>query len=316
MKPRIHNLSIKLIALVLAVATWFLLHGRTITESGWLECPVELTLPDNVIVEQQDALSIEIRVQGPVDKISDLRPTVAIDARDEIEQALAGGVSSATLLLPLARDDFRLPRRVALLEREPDSIQLHVQRLQRTVLPVEVATFGRPADGYEIVQKRATPSTVTLELGAESATGITAIQTTPVDVTGLTAPVHDTVFLLDPQPDSDDPLEHSVEVDVVIAPRLEERQLEPVPIMVLKPPNDRSRIEIDPGAIAIKVRGPAKLLADLGPNAAAAYVVIDEGITPGFTFTLVPIVIIKTPGVELDTASVPEVKLTVAADNE
>ncbi len=315
MKPRIHNLNIKLIALALAVATWFLLHGRTITESDWIECPVELALPDNVIVEDQDSLSVEIRVQGPVDKISDLRPTVAIDARDEIEQALAGGAPAATLLLPLTRGEFRLPRRVALLRR-PDSIQLRVQRLQRTVLPVEVATFGRPADGYEIVRTRATPSTVTLELGAETAAAITAIHTTPVNVTGLTAPVHDTVFLLDPQPGSDLPLEHSVKVHIVIAPRLEERLLEPVPVMVLKPPNDRSRIEINPGAIAIKVRGPAKLLADLGPKAAAAYVVIDEGITPGFTFTLVPIVIIKTPGVELDTTSVPEVKLTVAADNE
>ncbi len=319
MKLWARNLNLKLIALALALVTWFAVRGRTIKESDWLECPVELSLPDNVVVQEGHARSVQIRMRGPIEKITDFHPRdwpLRIDAQPDINDALAGGATSATVRLQVARNDFRFPRRLSLIGYNPKTIQLRVQRLQRTVLPVEVTTFGDPAEGYEIVRDatRAMPSTVTLNLGAKEAAGIRAVMTTPVNVAGCTSTVHDKAYLLDPRSDRGERLGQSVEVVVAIAPDLRVKELTPVPIMLLKRPNDRSRVEIDPETITITVRGRKDLLASLGPEAATAYVAVGEEMTADFTYTLLPVVTIKSR--EVEVIVVPEVKVTIVSGNE
>jgi len=308
------NLNIKLIALTLALATWFAVRSRTIEESDWLVCPVTVALPDNVIAQEQGELSVQIKVQGPVEKIADFRAEqwpLSIDARADVQEALGGDTATATLRLRITKNDFQLPGRIALKEFKPDSVQLKVGRRQRKVLPIEVTTFGRVADGYQVVEKRAMRSTFPLDLGAEEAARISVLETTPVDITGRTQSVRETAVLLDPRDATrSQELAESVEVVVTIAPMLHEIVLEPVPIMLLKRPNDRSRVEVDPGTIAITVRGRADLLAGLGPEAATAYVSIGKAMTPG-TYTLLPVVTIGTRGVEVDPKSVPEVTVTI-----
>ena len=319
MKLRVHNAGLKLIALVLALFTWFALRGNMIRQSDYLACPVTVVVPDTVTVQNLDSLSVEIKVQGPVEKVADFEPdegTLRLDARAEAEQALAGGASSATIRLPITSSDFQLPRRLGLAKVRPEHIQLRVERLERTVLPVEVVAFGEPADGYRIVEDatRAMPSTVTLDLGAEAAAKIHSVKTTPVNVAGCTGTVRDKAYLLDPRSASDKRLGPSVEVVVTIAPDLQTKELAPVPIMLLKQPNDRSRVEVDPGTIAITVRGRADLLASLGPEAATAYVAIGKEMTPDFTYTLLPVVTIRSQGVEV--IRVPEVKVTISSGSE
>jgi len=317
MKLRIPNLNLKLIALALALATWFAVRGRTIKDSEWLECPVILSLPDKVVVQEPSVTCVRIRLRGPVEKLADFRPDdwpLGIDATPQIEDAFAGGETAATISLDINRDDFRLPRRLELFDFEPDRILLKVERRMRTVLPVKVTTFGQVADGHEVVETRAMPSTVTLDLGAEEATEIQTVETTPVNVTGSATTVHDAAYLIDPRSGSGGRLDRRVEVTVTIAPKLIERQLKPVPIMLLRQPNDHSTVEVYPETIEISVRGRADLLAGLGPEAAAAYVSIGKEITPGFTYTLLPVVMLKTRGIEV--ISVPEVKITITTNNE
>jgi hypothetical protein len=299
--------------------TWFALRSNMIRQSDYLDCPVTVVVPDTVTVRNADTLSVQIKVQGPVEKVADFEPdktTLRLDARAEAEQALAGGAPSATIRLSITAGDFRLPRRLGLAKVRPEHVQLRVERLRRTVLPVEVATLGEPADGYRVVKEatRAMPSTVTLDLGAEAAAEIHAVKTTPVNVAGCTGTVRDKAYLLDPRSTSDKRLGPIVEVTVTIVPDLQSKELAPVPIMLLKRPNDRSRVEVDPGTITITVRGRADLLASLGPEAATAYVAIGKEMTPDFTYTLLPVVTIKSPGVEV--IRVPEVKVTISSGSQ
>jgi hypothetical protein len=319
MKLRVPNVGLKAVALALALLTWFALRSKIIEQSEYLECPVTVTVPDTVVVQNADSLSVGIKVQGPVEAVADFEPdeqTLRLDARAEVRQALAGGVASATIRLPITSSDFRLPRRLGLVKVRPEYIQLRVERLKRTVLPVDVATLGEPADGYRIVEEatRAMPSTVALDLGAEEAAEIGAVKTTPVNVAGCTGTVRDKAYLIDPRSTSGKRLGPSVDVIVTIAPDLRDKELAPVPIMLLKRPNDRSRVEVDPGTIAITVRGRADLLASLGPEAATAHVAIGEEMTPDFTYTLLPVVTIKVQGIEV--VGVPEVKVTISSGSD
>lgn len=315
MKLHVRNLNLKLIALTLALATWFAVRARTIEESGWLACPIAVTLPDDVIAPEGNALTVKIKVQGPVEKMADFHADdwpLRIDARADVQEALAGGTAAATIFLKVGKSDFRLPERFVLKEFKPDGVQLKVERRRRTALAIEVTTLGRVADGYDVVEKRAVPSTVMLDLGAEEAAHISVVETTPVNVAGRTESFQDRAFLLDPRdPARARRVGESVEVLVTIAPQLREIVLEPVPIMVLKQPNDRSTVEVDPGTIAVTVRGRADLLTGLGPEAATAYVSVGKEMTPG-TYTLLPVVTIRTGGVEIDPKSVPEVRVTIA----
>lgn len=310
MKLRLRNVRIKVVALALALITWFAVRGKTIEQSDWLECPVSLLLPDDVIVQEEKALSIEIRVSGPVEKLADFRPvptTLRIDARETVEDALVGR-PSATVSIEIARPHFRLPRRIEIATFEPKTISFQVERLEETVLPVEVTPFGAPANGYRIVAARAMPSTVTLTLGAEEAKRIAAVATTPVDVTGRTSTVEDKAYLIDPRGKGTAQLGDIVDVIVTIEPVLEQKLLSPVPIMVLQRPGARRRVTVDPDAVTVEVKGRADLIASLGPEGVAAYLVFDEALDPG-VYTLPLVVVSKKPSIEIVKA--PTVQVTV-----
>jgi len=187
-------------------------------------------------------------------------------------------------------------------------ISFQVERLEETVLPIEVTPFGTPADGYRIVAARAMPSTVTLALGAEEAKRITAVATSPVDVTGRTSTIEDKAYVIDPRGEGTARLDETVDVIVTIEPVVEQKPLSPVPIMVLQRPGARRRVNVDPDAVTVEVTGRADLIASLGPEAVAAYLVIDEALDPG-VYTLPLVVVSKKPGIEIVKA--PTVQVTI-----
>ncbi len=310
MKVRLRNMRIKLVALALALVTWFAVRGQTVEHSDWLECPVSLMLPADVIVQDEKALSVEIRVQGPIDKLADFRTTpttLLIDARDTVEDALAGR-ASATVSVEIAHRHFRLPRGLDLTAVEPKQLKFQVERLQNTLLDVKVTLVGTPADGYRIVAARAMPSSVTLALGAEEAKRITAVLTSPVNVTGRASTVEDKAYVIDPRGEGTARLGEAVDVIVTIEPVVEQKPLSPVPIMVLQRPGARRRVVVDPGAVTVEVAGRADLIASLGPEAVAAYLIINEALDPG-VYTLPLVVISKKPGIEIVKA--PTVQVTI-----
>lgn len=320
MRPRIANLNLKVVALALALLTWFALRGRTIVPSGDLKCPVSVIAPEDVVVHGETPLTIDIRVQGPADKIVRFKPdaeTLEIDARAEIAQALAGGQTSATVFLPILRREFRLPRRVEIVDC-PDSILLHVERLRRKVpLSVKVTWAGSPQPGYRVVEERieAKPTTVRLDLGAEEAGRIKAVETTPVNVEGRAESVHDTVWLVDPRSEGRARLDKTadgtgeVEVAVPIEPVIDEKDLSPVPVLVLRPSGETRRITVDPESVTVTVSGRTDVLASLGPEAVVAYLELKDKLDPGAPYTLPVTVVAKQAGVTI--VKTPVVKVTV-----
>jgi hypothetical protein len=320
MKPRIANVHLKIVALALALLTWFAVRGRTIVQSSDLRCPVSVTCPEDVKIEGVASLTIDMRVQGPAEKVVRFRPdkeTLGIDARAEIAQALAGGQASATVFVPIERRDFRLPRRIELVEW-PHSIRLYVQRLERDVpLPVKVTWAGNPPPGYRVVEDRieAKPTMVRLDLGAEEAARIKAVETTPVNVEGRTDAVHDLVWLVDPRSESRTRLDTAddapgqVEVVVPIEPIIDDKDLSPVPVLVLRQPGETRRITVEPTSVTVTVSGRADLLASLGPEAVTAYLELKDKLDPGAPYTLPVTVVARQAGITVVKA--PVVKVTV-----
>ena len=320
MRPRIANLNLKVVALALALLTWFAVRGRTIVQSGDLKCPVLLIVPEDVIVEGGGSLTVDIRVQGPADKVVRFKPdneTLELDARDEIARQLEGGRTSATVFLPVTRRHFRLPRRLEVVDW-PHSVRLHVERLERNVpMPVQVTWTGAPKPGYRVVQEQieAAPTMVPIDLGAEEADRIKAIETTPVNVEGRTGTVRDEVWLIDPRSETRQPLKASVDgagrvkVVVPIERIMDEKVLAPVEVLVLRQPGETRRITVDPASVSVTVSGPAETLASLGPEAVVAYLDIKEKLDPGSPYTLPVTVVAKQAGVTV--VGKPVVKVTV-----
>jgi hypothetical protein len=313
MKLRAANVHLKLLALVLAAVTWFALRGRTIKQSDYMQCAVALEHPADVKVRDKDKLVVEIRVRGPADRLDRFRPddqTLRLDARKTIAQALAEGKSAAMVSVEVARTDFDLPARFELSQYTPQRLQFWVERLENKELPIEVdtATLGAPADGYRIVGVRAEPPTVPITLGADEATRITAVRTAPVDVRGCTETVHSTASLLDPREPSRR-LGPLVEVTVAIAPDLDEKSLSPVPITVLRRPNDKRTVAIEPQTTSVTVRARRDVLVGVGPEDVQAYFVLDEKLEQNVPYELPLKIVITKPGVELVKAGTVRVTI-------
>lgn len=312
------NLNLKLVALALALLTWFALRGRTIVSSDELKCPVTIVYPDDVRAE--GPLTIEIRVQGPADKVVRFRPdaeTLELDARAEITRGLAGGQPSAPVFLSIDRRDFRLPRRIEIVDW-PHTIRLHVQRLERNVaIPVQVTWTGEPQPGYRVVEERieVTPTMVRLDLGAEDAGRIKVVETTPVNVAGRAETVRDLVWLVDPRSDSGARLDMSadgaqqVEVVVPIEQVDGTRNLLSVPVLVLRLAGETRRITLDPAMVTVTVSGRPDLLTSLGPDSVVAYLELKDKLDPAVSYTLPVTVVAKQPGITI--VKVPLVRVTV-----
>lgn len=307
MKLRVANAHLKLLALVLAAVTWFALRGRTIKQSEYMLCPVTLELPAHVKVRDRHTLNVEIRVRGPIDRLERFRPdeqTLRLDAVETVEQGLAGDTPSTMVSVEIARNDFHLPSRLELADYAPQRIRFWVERLENNELPIEVdaTTLGAPADGYCIVSARVDPATVPITLGADEATGITAVRTTPVDVRGCTESVQATAALVDPR-DPSRRLPGMVEVTVQIAPDVAETSLASVPITVLRRPNDRRAVTLEPQTTSVTVRARRDVLVGIRPEDVQAYFVLDENLESNVPYELPLKIVIAKPGVELVKAA-------------
>ena len=160
--------------------------------------------------------------------------------------------------------------------------------MEKTV-PIVPHLNEDPALGCVIARTEATPSTVTLTGPASILDEISAVRTTPIDVSGLTETTKKTVALnlnhqtyLQPTGDS------LVEVEIVVEPKMTERWMN---LPVEATGGDRAYV-INPDRIEILLRGPMSALKNLSDQDGVQAYVDLSGLQPG---TYVRPVVIKPP---------------------
>lgn len=270
------------VTFVLLAAAGIFLH--TEEDEVVLAIPVEFeNIPHNVMPLLDNAPVLEVRLRGPAKVLQSAKDS-QLRCRVDLSMSKPG-----PLPIEILPEMIEVPRRISILDIHPTSLTVNMdERVEKTV-PIVPHLNEDPGVGYVIARTEATPSTVTLTGPVSILEGISAVRTTPIDVSGLTETTRKTVALkLNHQTHLQPRGESLVEVEIVVEPKMIEKWMN---LPVEATGGDRAYV-INPDRIEILLRGPMAAVRNLSETDAVQAYVDLSGLEPG---TYVRPVVIKPP---------------------
>jgi len=174
------NFWLKVLALALATALWFLVVGERGTEVGFL-IPLELKgIPPDMVVTSNPPREVEVRVTGSAALLSNLIPG-QISAVIDLSKA-EPGLNRFNLM----NERLKAPRGITVIRLNPSFIKIKVEKLESKVLPVKKKLTGTVAEGYELVESSVKPETVEVVGTKNQLRRLKSISTVPHVIDDLT----------------------------------------------------------------------------------------------------------------------------------
>jgi YbbR domain-containing protein len=180
---RFGNLGYQLLAVVMALFLWVVARGSSSVERGF-DIPVVLQgVPDDLVVVEQGADAVNVRVLGTRAALRNFDP-------QHLEYPLDVSTSKpgqAAFEVDLSR--FDLPRGARIVSRSPSRIDLSFDRRVAKTLRVRPDLEGAPADGYRITSVTVDPPRVRIEGARSEVLRLAEVATETIDVGGATSPL-------------------------------------------------------------------------------------------------------------------------------
>lgn len=149
-----------LIALSLAVLTWYLITGREKVEA-WVDMNVEMTnVPQDLTIRKGLVSKIEVRVRGPKGLVRSL------DRRKWTYSLDVSRLKVGENLVDIDRERIPLNMAYEVVEVKPSRLILTVDRLARKDIPVSAEWRGAIRPDYKLLEVKVQPETVEVR-GAE-----------------------------------------------------------------------------------------------------------------------------------------------------
>jgi YbbR domain-containing protein len=291
------HLGLKILSIALAGALWLTVGDQRAVERT-MRVPLEYhNLPTNLELMNSPPDTVEVRLRGPSGTVGRLLPGEVVAVLD-LTSARAG-----SRLFHMLADEVRVPYGVGVSQVTPASVPLMFEPSATRTVPVVPVTDGNPAPGYRIGRILSSPEQVAVVGPTSHIVGVTSATTEPVSVANVTTNVVDRVVigvsnelvrLQQPQ---------SATVSVEIVQVSEDKRLERVAVAARGLAEGRSAT-IEPGSLAVVLRGPRARLAPL--TTATAYVDV-TGMAPG-RYSL-PVQV--DPIADVQTAAVEPAKVAV-----
>lgn len=287
--------------------------------------------PDQVQV-QIDELVTEVMPLEVQSTLPQEDPRTISEIVPEVSQVTVSGPSSAVsrverVTMPVSLDnqnesftDIFIPyavdvngQRVSEVEVLPAQISTLVELESRgkivSVIPV---ISGVPAEGFSVQQRAAIPETVVVDGPAETLDALLFVNTQPVDISGATSNVSESVGLAELPPGVSivEPSDGQVEVRVALEDISSTAQtLSTIPVLPVNVPTGFS-VTVDPRSITIMVDGPDAVLSNMGSG--DVRVVVDVGGLPEGTHEVTPQIFLPQ-GVTWTSTSPETVEVIVSA---
>jgi len=170
-----------LLALAIAIFVWGIASGTSSAERGF-DVPVELTgLAEDLVVTDQSADSINVRVMGSRAALRNVtvdRYTYAID--------VSGGKPGVAVYdVDVSRIDW--PRGARPVSRSPSRVQVRFEKRGRKSVAIRADLEGELPPGYRLVEVRVNPPKLWLEGARSQVMRLKEIVTEPINLSGLKA---------------------------------------------------------------------------------------------------------------------------------
>nr|WP_321257747.1 CdaR family protein [uncultured Pseudodesulfovibrio sp.] len=148
------NWQTAILALALAVFTWFLVTGREVVES-WVDMPVVMTNPpEGLIIEDGLVDKIQVRLRGPKGLVGNLT-TQNIPYHVDVSNLKIG-----IQVVDIDASNIPLPSTYEIIEVKPNRLKLTVDRRISKEIEVEAAWSGDLNSDYKLKEITVDPKLV------------------------------------------------------------------------------------------------------------------------------------------------------------
>ena len=175
----LHNLGLKMVSLLLAVALWLAISSNPPAEVALDVAIVFKNMPADLEISSASVPSEQIRVRGPRRLVGRLQ---ASDVRAEIDLT---GMKPGERTFDLTADQIHLPDNVHVVQIIPGQLHLTFDVEAVRDVPVHPRVVGTFASGYKIAQVTADPPTIRIAGPQKQVSNVEDAITDPVDVSGV-----------------------------------------------------------------------------------------------------------------------------------
>lgn len=186
---------IRLLALGIAIGLWFgvSFEEREELSERLVEASVSYNRPRGFVILDQ-VQNVNVRLRGSSRLIRQLNPFM-VDVQVELAQTQPG-----TVTISLGPENVLAPEGLEVVSIEPNTIRVELEREITQRLRVVPQIVGKPANGWIADEPEVFPNQV-LVSGPESLVSRgQPLSTRPIDLTGRTAPVEESVAVIPPDP--------------------------------------------------------------------------------------------------------------------
>lgn len=174
-----NNITLKLLALGLAVALWAVVVGEQKAEVV-LKVPLDLgQIPRNLMVVNDPVEYVDLKVRGPRSLVLALAPNEVT-----LRGSFARAVKEGDNVLSLSPEQFQVPRGVQVQSVSPGRVRLVLEPVDERRLEVIAKFRGDLAKGFALGEIRVTPKEVRVVGPQGELKRLTHAFTQPIDIKG------------------------------------------------------------------------------------------------------------------------------------
>jgi YbbR domain-containing protein len=302
-----HKRGSKLVALLLALVTWYAIQPSISHETILSDIPLRISVDTGWAVLEQSVGSVDVHFRGS-------REAIRFMSLDDIEVLVdvRGQDYSDSFTVPVDVKNVRTTMGgVRPTFIRPSEVTLSVDKEEDRLVPVRVHIQGEPPPGYEIESMMAIPAAVVVSGPRQRLDAIEAIRTTPIDMegrlqsfklrVGLVSPSRTWVARMDPD---------RVEVDIMLLEQSAAITFTNIPINLLgRPAHVLTAIVPDTHTVTVEVVGRSELLDTLRRDSIRAYVDLNAVPVDGLPRTSLPVRVHLPPGIRLERVDPAEILL-------
>ncbi|QJB54925.1 CdaR family protein [Pseudodesulfovibrio sp. zrk46] len=148
------NWQTMILALALAIFTWFLVTGREVVEA-WVDMPIVMTNPpEGMIIEEGLVDKIQVRLRGPKGLVASL------SAQNLTYPLDVSHLRIGEQVLDIVRDKMPLTSSYEVIEIKPNRLKLLVDRRISKKIALEAVWAGALNSDYKLLEVVAAPDLV------------------------------------------------------------------------------------------------------------------------------------------------------------
>jgi YbbR domain-containing protein len=258
------NAHYKLAALFLAIMAWLYVQSDQVHEAP-VKATLQWELAAGLVPVDPLPTQVAVRVRGPRGAIRRAR---TLDLQIDVDLRDVGPGDQNIELGPFPVE--RLPSQLEVLSIAPSGVRFTLDEVSQRKVKIQPVVVGEPAAGYALERIQVVPPVVTLSGPGVVIAEMAAVDTAPIDLSGL-AGSSDVPCELDlPRSiTSEDAGPFTARVEVLAQD--EERRFLDVPVFVWNNPRYTALVP----TVEVVLQGPAAMLDAVGPEDLAAFVHLD-----------------------------------------